>query len=150
VNVWTSDERLPNNLALMTGHTAIDRAPAPRRYLRLPSPRLGPQHLKPQHLKPGFVRRRFYDEGSPRCSAASLSLHSSGDLPGDGNGALATVEELIAGTRKKRTGNPTPPQLPPTPRTATLGDVLPYLARLALGEAQLYWRVAGALFALVM
>ena len=43
---------------------------------------------------------------------------------------------------------PTP--LPSTPNAATLGALMPYLARLALGEGQLYWRVAGALVALLM
>jgi len=41
-----------------------------------------------------------------------------------------------------------PAPLPPTPRAATLDAVLPYLAKLALGEGQLYWRVGAALVAL--
>lgn len=39
--------------------------------------------------------------------------------------------------------------LPPPPPAATLKDVLPYLAKLALSEKQLYWRMALALVCMV-
>jgi len=38
-----------------------------------------------------------------------------------------------------------PPPLPPTPKSSSLLDVFPYLARLALSERSLYWRLALAL-----
>lgn len=42
-----------------------------------------------------------------------------------------------------------PPALPPTPKSSSLLDVFPYLARLALSERSLYWRLALALFLMV-
>lgn len=153
MRVVTSDS-FPNYLVLMAGHTTLNHALVPCRRLRSTGRgngailRLSPSWGCPQHRKPLASLREFH-RVSPLCSAASISLSSVGDLPSDGNGAQATVETLIAGARKKRE-EPSPHKLPPTPRTATLGDVLPYLARLALGETQLYWRVAGALLALVM
>lgn len=44
----------------------------------------------------------------------------------------------------------TPPaSLPSTPSAATLDNVLPYLARLAMSEGHLHWRVAASLLALI-
>ena len=57
------------------------------------------------------------------------------------------LERLLEST-KEAYHPPTP--LPPTPSSATLGALMPYLARLALGEGQLYWRVAGAMAALIL
>lgn len=42
-----------------------------------------------------------------------------------------------------------PPALPPTPKSSSLLDVFPYLARLALSERSLYWRLALALLLMV-
>lgn len=42
-----------------------------------------------------------------------------------------------------------PPALPPTPKSSSLLDVFPYLARLALSERSLYWRLALALVLMV-
>lgn len=39
--------------------------------------------------------------------------------------------------------------LPPSPPTATLKDVLPFLCTLALSERQLYWRMGLALVCMV-
>lgn len=44
---------------------------------------------------------------------------------------------------------PRPADLPPPPKTAGLGDVLPYLTKLALSDPQLYWRL-GLSFALMV
>ena len=38
-----------------------------------------------------------------------------------------------------------PLELPPTPKSSSLVDVFPYLAKLALSEKTLYWRLATAL-----
>ena len=38
----------------------------------------------------------------------------------------------------------TPADLPPPPKSASLVHVLPYLARLALADRQLYWRLGLA------
>lgn len=43
-----------------------------------------------------------------------------------------------------------PLELPPTPKSSGLIDVFPYLAKLALSEKTLYWRLAGALALMVI
>jgi len=45
---------------------------------------------------------------------------------------------------------PAPLELPPTPKSSGLMDVFPYLAKLALSEKTLYWRLAGALALMVI
>lgn len=42
-----------------------------------------------------------------------------------------------------------PSPLPPSPKSATLLEVMPYLAKLALGESNLYWRLGAALTLLI-
>ena len=42
-----------------------------------------------------------------------------------------------------------PAQLPPPPKTTSLWHVLPYLTKLAVSDAQLYWRL-GLAFALMI
>lgn len=42
-----------------------------------------------------------------------------------------------------------PLELPPTPKSSSLVDVFPYLAKLALSEKTLYWRLATALALMV-
>ncbi|KAL4520893.1 hypothetical protein Ndes2526B_g00075 [Nannochloris sp. 'desiccata'] len=76
----------------------------------------------------------------------SIDGHSSSD---GGGSTLASdqLEQLLQGPGKEYHA---PTALPPTPQAATLGALMPYLLRLALGEGQLYWRVAGALAALVI
>ena len=71
-------------------------------------------------------------------SASSLSTTGEDDV---------TLEQML---RSPRVAYHAPAPLPPTPSAATLGALMPYLAKLALGEGQLYWRVGGALIALIM
>lgn len=44
---------------------------------------------------------------------------------------------------------PKPAQLPPPPKSTSLLDVLPYLTKLAVSDAQLYWRL-GLAFVLMI
>lgn len=44
---------------------------------------------------------------------------------------------------------PKPAQLPPPPKSTSLWDVLPYLTKLAVSDAQLYWRL-GLAFVLMI
>lgn len=44
---------------------------------------------------------------------------------------------------------PKPAQLPPPPKSTSLLDVLPYLTKLAVSDAQLYWRL-GLAFVLML
>ena len=53
-----------------------------------------------------------------------------------------------AANRIKSPG-PKPAQLPPPPKSTSLLDVLPYLTKLAVSDAQLYWRL-GLAFVLMI
>ena len=44
---------------------------------------------------------------------------------------------------------PKPAQLPPPPKSTSLFDVLPYLTKLAVSDAQLYWRLGLAFLLMV-
>ena len=62
--------------------------------------------------------------------------------------AIQLTEEQI-----QREGLPTAPRpaaLPPPPAAATLLHVMPYLCKLALGDRQLYWRLAAALLLMLV
>lgn len=68
--------------------------------------------------------------------------------------AAASAWAIPAGFQKPDTSIddetvPAPPALPPTPKSSSLLDVFPYLARLALSERSLYWRLALALLLMI-
>ncbi len=69
----------------------------------------------------------------PMASAASLSAPYV--YPKDGNEALQKFPAVAP--------------LPPPPAGAKLGEVLPYLAKLAMGERTLLWRLAIAFVCMV-
>jgi len=78
----------------------------------------------------------------------NIDIHpSSKSSNGGSNLASDQLEQLLQGPREEYHA---PTTLPPVPQAATLGALMPYLVKLALGEGQLYWRVAGALVALVV
>ncbi len=110
-------------------------------------------------------RRSFLSHRSTGVTKASASAsawsHNNNNNNGNGINTVGSyhesididtttdyqLEHLLQGPGEEYHA-PTP--LPPTPQAATLGALMPYLLRLALGEGQLYWRVAGALIALVI
>lgn len=80
-------------------------------------------------------------------NASAASSNSAHWNNGNRSFYAQQIKQLLAGVQKSP---PSPSPLPTTPKAATLEQVLPYLARLAVGEPQLYWRVAGALVALLL
>jgi ABC-type transport system involved in Fe-S cluster assembly fused permease/ATPase subunit len=80
-------------------------------------------------------------------NASAASSNSAHWNNGNRSFYAQQIKQLLAGVQKCP---PSPTPLPTTPKAATLEQVLPYLARLAVGEPQLYWRVAGALVALLL
>lgn len=77
------------------------------------------------------------------CNGAASNGVVNGAVPDKGDG----LDELLRGPGAAY--HP-PAPLPPTPTAATLAALMPYLAKLALGERQLVWRVTGALMALLL
>lgn len=107
----------------------------PRKPLGKVQARRLPRPSSLRHARPGpFVTATAHAAGT-----LTYNSHHSRDADS------GVLEELLAGPKEAYHA---PAVLPPTPEAATLNAVLPYLARLALGEAQLYWRVGGALIAL--
>jgi hypothetical protein len=90
----------------------------------------------PSRLAPRLRRRPGLPCRPPAAAAAALTLE-------DADPGAAREPDALAAPYQP------PVPLPPTPHAATLSAIWPYLARLALGEAHLYWRVAGALIMLV-
>ncbi len=90
------------------------------------------QHLQRRGSRGGPLQRL----GPTATFAPSAALHL--DLP-TSSGSSSPQSDDASGPAY------TPPAaLPPTPSGATLGAVLPYLARLAFSDPGLYWRVAVA------
>lgn len=83
-------------------------------------------------------------------AAGAIEWSGNGDVQGNALNSMESVDQLEQLMRGPSAEYNAPTPLPSTPQTATLGALMPYLARLALGEGQLYWRVAGALIALIM
>lgn len=95
----------------------------------------------------GRWRRTLRDSGTTSTVHSSAAAVPTNWNNGNRSMYAQQIKQLLAGVQK----SPPPPSiLPPTPKAATLDQVLPYLASLAVGEPQLYWRVAGALVALVV
>lgn len=88
--------------------------------------RLGRQRVQRQHCTPVVA-----SSAAASAWAAPAGFHES-------DASEEEFGELTA-----------PPALPPTPKSSSLLDVFPYLARLALSERSLYWRLALALFLMV-
>ena len=106
------------------------------------------------HAQPALLgrspRRRAVRTLCTRPLATSLALGADSAHSMNGSSshhhAADELERLLGGQGGAPYRPPAP--LPPTPSAATLGAVMPYLARLGLGDGQLYWRVGAALAAL--
>jgi hypothetical protein len=60
------------------------------------------------------------------------------------------LQEYVAGRKEAFQAADQMPHMPPTPKSATLTSVMPYLGKLALQDGNLYWRVGAAMVALVV
>lgn len=109
--------------------------------------------------RPPFVGRRALTHFDSPASLRSRLLQSR-HAPAHTRRALrvsaAAAFELPSQqeVRKKaaariKTAVPRPAQLPPPPKTTNLFHVLPYLTKLAVSDAQLYWRL-GLAFTLMI
>jgi hypothetical protein len=117
-------------------------------------PRRTPARRAPPSLRPLSLSRRtpLRRLGNPLAAAVGTSWPSNGSLS---NGHIDSVDgnkgddldDMVQGPGAEY--HP-PAPLPATPTAATLAALMPYLAKLALGERQLVWRVGGALIALLV
>jgi hypothetical protein len=102
---------------------------------------------RPPSAPPLPRRSRLYLKTPISASAAVPSTGLSSTLSIDSySEPKAQLQQLL---RQDHPQGVPPTDLPPTPKSATLGDVLPYIAKLALADRQLYWRATAALLALL-
>lgn len=111
----------------------LSRPPfAGRRALtKLNSPASLRNKLLPSRHAPAYTRRALHVS-----AAAAFELPSQQEVR---KKAAARITSPV----------PRPAQLPPPPKTTSLLHVLPYLTKLAVSDAQLYWRL-GLAFTLMI
>ncbi len=94
--------------------------------------------------------RQTFKVSRPRNAPVHCRRHLSIVAAGSAAFELPSQQEV----RKKAAARikhqvPRPAQLPPPPKSTSLWHVLPYLTKLAVSDAQLYWRL-GLAFALMI
>lgn len=96
---------------------------------------------RPGHKHAG-VRARPFQAAKPGCRPPTILASSA---------ALSSIDYTYSSSVSDAKSRPFPAvaPLPSPPRTADLGNVLPYLAKLAVGERQLLWRFGVALICMV-
>ena len=107
-----------------------------------------PQHLGRRALKifkcPEFQRNQLRFRPTPAHSRRVLHVSAAAafELP-------SQQEVRRKAAARIKTPVPRPAQLPPPPKSTSLLHVLPYLTKLAVSDAQLYWRL-GLAFTLMI
>lgn len=109
------------------------------------------QHLTQRSLGPprhatlhSFHIRRFKSSLHPgsTCIQAAASGAAAFNVP-------SQQEVRRKAANRIKSPVPKPAQLPPPPKSTSLFDVLPYLTKLAVSDAQLYWRLGLAFLLMV-
>jgi hypothetical protein len=110
-------------------------------------------------LPHAFLPVRRQSDSSPLCTSTRQqhrSVRRRRCQPTVASSAAASAWATPAGFQKPDTSAddeqgtvPAPAALPPTPKSSSLLDVFPYLAKLALSERSLYWRLALALMLMI-
>lgn len=116
---------------------------------------------QPRLSKPhGVGRRALQTLYLPQCQRGRLALNRSAlpklrrlsPLPATGSAAfeLPSQQEVRQkAAARVKSAVPRPADLPPPPKSTSLLHVLPYLTKLAVSDAQLYWRL-GLAFVLMV
>jgi hypothetical protein len=103
---------------------------------------------KPLPLRRGAPTRR---PTPPRAAAAAAAAAPAAANPGAPDSFSQNQDYLYSFSSLKAAGSAPPvAELPPPPKTASTGAVASYLARLAVGERSLLWRVALAFVFMVI
>jgi len=92
-----------------------------------------------------FLGHDILPANGKRAERYRLACRSSASFYDD-----IVLQEYVDGRKEAVQAADQMPHMPPTPRSATLTSVIPYLGKLALQDGNLHWRVGAAMVALLV